>query len=79
MTDHVFELAPSGRSKCRSCGLSIAKDDLRFGENMDNPFGEGNMVQWHHPACAAHRRPEALLEAIDVYDGQDKDELQTTA
>ena len=27
---HVFESAPSGRSKCRGCGRAIAKDDPRW-------------------------------------------------
>ena len=64
ITEHVSELAPSGRSKCRSCGNGIAKESIRFGEVMPNPFGDGNMTQWHHPQCAAFRRPEPLLEAL---------------
>ena len=64
ITDHVFEVAPSGRSKCRSCGKSIAKDSIRFGEVTPNPFGDGNMTQWHHPRCAAFRRPEPLLASL---------------
>lgn len=65
MADHHFELASSGRSKCRSCGLSIAKQSIRFGEHLPNPFGDGDMVHWHHPECAAHRRPEPLLETLN--------------
>jgi hypothetical protein len=36
---------------------------LRFGERLPNLFGEGEMTLWFHPACAAYKRPEALLEA----------------
>ena len=77
MTEHVFETAPSGRSKCRSCGVSIEKESIRFGEVMPNPFGEGNMTQWHHPRCAAFRRPEPLTEALNagLYTESDRNEL----
>jgi hypothetical protein len=77
VTEHVFEIAPSGRSKCRSCGSAIAKESIRFGEVMPNAFGEGNMTQWHHPNCATFRRPEPLLEALaaGIYDGPDHAQL----
>jgi len=61
---HVFEAAPSGRAKCRGCGLAIAKGELRFGERLPNPFGEGEMTLWFHPLCAAYMRAEPLLEAL---------------
>ena len=60
----TFELAPTGRSKCRGCGQAIAKATLRFGEQLPNPFAEGEMTHWFHPACAAYKRPEALLQAL---------------
>ncbi len=62
---HVFEHAPSGRSKCRGCGQAIAKDDLRFGESVENPYGEGDRILWFHPTCAALKRPEPFLEAVE--------------
>jgi hypothetical protein len=61
---HVFELAPTGRSKCRGCGQPIAKGELRFGEGLPNPFAEGEMTHWFHPLCAAYKRPEPLVEAL---------------
>lgn len=61
---HVFEPASTGRSKCRGCGELIAKGDLRFGERMPSPFGEGEMTLWFHPRCAAYKRPEAILQAL---------------
>lgn len=63
MSQHSFEVAPSGRSKCRGCGLAIAKGEVRFGERLPNPFGDGDMVHWHHPKCACLRRPEPFLQA----------------
>jgi Poly(ADP-ribose) polymerase and DNA-Ligase Zn-finger region len=61
---HVFESAPTGRSKCRGCGLAIARGELRFGEALPNPFAEGEMTHWFHPACAACKRPEPLLQSL---------------
>jgi poly(ADP-ribose) polymerase-like protein len=61
---HVFEPASSGRSKCRGCGVAIAKGELRFGERIPNPFGDGEATLWYHPPCAAYKRPESMLEAL---------------
>ncbi len=62
--NHVFEPAASGRSKCRGCGAPLAKGELRFGERLPNPYGDGEMTLWFHPMCAAYKRPEAMLEAL---------------
>lgn len=61
---HVFEMAPSGRSKCRGCSQSIERGTLRFGERLPNPFADGEMTLWFHPVCAAYKRPEPLLETL---------------
>ena len=61
---HVLEPAASGRSKCRACGRPIARGELRLGERLANPFADGEMTVWFHPACAAYKRPEPLLEAL---------------
>ncbi len=61
---HLFEIAPTGRSKCRGCGLPIERGELRFGERVPNPFGEGEATLWFHPPCAAFKRPEPLLETL---------------
>lgn len=61
---HVFELAPSGRSKCRGCSRAIERGSLRFGETLPNPFADGEMTLWFHPRCAAYKRPEPFLEAL---------------
>jgi len=61
---HVLEPASSGRAKCRGCGQAIARDELRFGERLPNPFADGEMTLWFHPRCAAFKRPEPLLEAL---------------
>lgn len=63
---HGFEPAPTGRAKCRGCGTPIPKDSVRFGERHPNPYGEGEMVLWFHPICAAHKRPETLLEGLEA-------------
>jgi len=61
---HVFEPAASGRSKCRGCGRGLQKGEIRFGERLANPFGEGEMTLWFHPICGAYKRPESMLEAL---------------
>ena len=64
---HLIERAPSGRAKCRGCGEKIASGEIRFGEQLPNPFADGDdalMTHWFHPACAAYRRPEAFLEGL---------------
>lgn len=61
---HVFENAPSARSKCRGCGQGLQRGELRFGERLANPFAEGEMTLWFHPACAAWKRPEQILQAL---------------
>ena len=61
---HILESATSGRAKCRGCGGAIARGELRFGEQMPNPFAEGEMTLWFHPLCAAYKRPEAVLARL---------------
>ena len=62
---HVIEPASSGRAKCRGCEQKIAKGELRLGEKLPNPYGEGEMTLWFHPLCGAFKRPEVLLEAME--------------
>ena len=62
---HLFELAPSGRAKCRGCAQGIQHGELRFGERLPNPFAEGEMTVWFHPTCAAYKRPEPFLQALE--------------
>lgn len=78
---HVFEVAPTGRAKCRGCGRVIEKGSLRFGERLPNPFGEGEMTLWFHPRCAAYKRPEPMIEGLRDSDETptDRDSLEATA
>jgi hypothetical protein len=77
---HVFEPAASGRSKCRGCGRALARGEIRFGERLPNPFGDGEMTLWFHPGCAAYKRPEAILEAIAQHaDAPDREALERIA
>jgi hypothetical protein len=62
---HVFEPAPTGRAKCRGCGEALPRGEIRFGEELANPYAEGAMMTiWFHPRCAAYKRPQAILEAL---------------
>lgn len=77
---HTFEPASSGRSKCRGCGVAIGKGEIRFGERLANPFGEGEVTHWFHPACAAYKRPEAVLETLkEGGEVAERDALEATA
>lgn len=62
---HTIEPAASGRSKCRGCGSTIAKGELRFGERLPNPFADGDMSIWFHIQCAAYKRPDSFEEVLD--------------
>lgn len=73
---HVIEPASSARAKCRGCGERIAKGTLRLGERLPNPYGEGEMTLWFHLPCAAYRRPEAFLEALQATPGRIVDFVQ---
>jgi hypothetical protein len=67
---HMIEVAKSGRAKCRTCKQPIAKDELRFGEEVPDMFGGGGMTyQWHHLACAAKKKPGELKVAMDGFSG----------
>jgi len=78
---HVFEVAPTGRSKCRGCSQAIEKGALRFGERLPNPFADGEMTLWFHPKCAAYKRPEPFLEGLgeSSEDIADREALEGTA
>jgi hypothetical protein len=62
---HLIEPAPTARAKCRGCGAAIAAGVLRFGESLPNPFGEGETLHWFHLDCAALKRPEPLVPALE--------------
>ena len=78
---HVIESASSGRSKCRGCKQALQKGELRFGERLPNPFGEGEVTHWFHPMCAAYKRPEALLEGLAAAGAEvaEREALERTA
>jgi hypothetical protein len=81
---HAFEVAPTGRAKCRGCGSVIAKGDLRLGEAVPNLYADAEGAEathWYHPACAAYRRPEAFLAAADAtpLDLADRERLRAAA
>jgi hypothetical protein len=65
----VIEVAKTGRAKCRACKQNIAKDELRFGEEVASQFGDGESLQWYHLACAAEARPVELQPVLEAYDG----------
>ena len=64
---HTIEPATSGRARCRGCGKAIAKDELRLGERLPNPFAtEGEMTLWFHLWCGVYKRPEVFLAVAET-------------
>jgi hypothetical protein len=61
-----IQAAPTGRAKCKGCGSTIAKGELRFGETGPNSYGEGEATSWFHLRCAALMRPEKLLPVLEA-------------
>lgn len=78
---HIIEPAASGRAKCRGCGRNIAKAELRVGERIENPFADGLTTLWFHLQCAAYKRPEIFLAALEAHDETlpDSDRLKAEA
>ena len=69
--EHRIELAPSGRATCKSCGSTIAKGELRLGEEYASQFGSnGVAIRWHHLLCAAGKIPAVLQHALGTYEGE---------
>jgi hypothetical protein len=64
---HVIQAAASGRASCRGCGERIAVGSLRFGESLPNPFADGETTHWFHLDCAAFKRPEPFLQALEAH------------
>jgi hypothetical protein len=79
---HKIEPAPTGRATCRGCKQTIAKGDLRFGEEFQNAYSEdGGMSYryWHLP-CAATKLANELRDALAPYEGDvpDRGALEAT-
>jgi hypothetical protein len=68
---HKVELAPSGRASCRGCKRTIAKGDLRFGEEFASPYSEegGLSFRYWHLTCAATKLANELAAALAAYEG----------
>lgn len=54
---------------------------MRFGERLPNPFADGEMTFWFHPICAAYKRPEPVLKALEetTNDVTDREALERGA
>src|SRR5690349_1386278 len=63
----IIEEASTGRASCRACREKIGKGELRFGERAPSAYGEGEQTSWFHLGCAAERRPEKLLGALQDF------------
>lgn len=68
----IIEIAKSGRATCRGCGEKIAKDVIRFGEEVPNAFAEegGTTYRWWHLPCAAKKHANDLRKALKTFEGE---------
>jgi hypothetical protein len=68
---HKIESATTGRARCRGCKESIAKGELRFGEEFQNPYSEdgGTSFRYWHLACAAKGLANEVAAALAAYEG----------
>ncbi|CAN5763783.1 hypothetical protein BH09MYX1_BH09MYX1_14910 [soil metagenome] len=69
---NTIEVAKTGRATCRGCGEKIAKDVVRYGEEVPNAFSEegGTSYRWLHLACAAKKHANDLRTALKAYDSE---------
>ncbi|CAA9996602.1 unnamed protein product, partial [Nesidiocoris tenuis] len=55
------EYAKSGRSNCKGCKTSIAKDILRLAAMVQSPVYDGKVPNWYHFNCFfAKQRPKTI-------------------
>jgi hypothetical protein len=68
---HKIEPAPTGRASCRGCKQTIAKGELRFGEEFQNAYSEdgGMSFRYWHLKCAAAKLANELRGALAAYEG----------
>jgi poly [ADP-ribose] polymerase len=67
----TIEFASTNRSKCRSCKNLIAKDDVRYGEEVESFYGDGDMTTlWYHLNCASTKKAKNLQGALAKYKGK---------
>lgn len=72
---HKVEVAPTGRASCRGCKKTIAKGEVRFGEEFANQFSEdgGTSFRYWHLMCAATKLANELSPALAAYEGPVED------
>jgi len=77
---HTIEVAKSGRATCRACRQTISKDELRFGAEAPNAFGDAGApsYMWHHMKCGATKHPDEFRDALKSYVGDvpEREELE---
>ena len=76
---NLIEVSPSGRATCKTCKTSVAKGDLRFGEEYASGFSDGMSYRWHHLLCAAKKLPYELEETLATFAGDVPDRAAVDA
>ena len=84
----VADYDKQGRASCKKCKQKLEKGAFRLGKVAPNPFGEGDMKQWHHPSCLfdsflTSRATTAKITSLSDCEGykdlkaEDRDKLQS--
>jgi poly [ADP-ribose] polymerase 1 len=78
---HKIEVAPTGRASCRGCKQTLAKGELRFGEEFVNQFSDdkGMAYRYWHLACAATKLANELAPVLAAYEGEVPDRTSIDA
>jgi|SRR5580704_6276930 hypothetical protein len=78
---HKIEVSSTGRARCRGCKEAIAKGELRFGEEFQNPYSEdgGMSFRYWHLACAAKGLANEVAPVLGAYDGPIDDAVRAEA
>ncbi len=69
---NTIDIAKTGRATCRGCGEKIAKDTVRYGEEVANTSSDdgGTSYRWLHLACAAKKHANDLRKVMAAYEGE---------
>src|SRR5579859_464020 len=68
---HKIDVAPTGRATCRGCKKTIAKGEVRFGEEAPSMYADDNTTyRYWHLACAAAKMANDLAPVLAGYEGE---------
>ncbi|KAG1667338.1 Poly [ADP-ribose] polymerase 1 [Nymphon striatum] len=76
------EYAKSGRSSCKGCKSSIAKDSLRLAIMIQSPMFDGKVPNWYHESCFFKKTSVKSISDIGLLDSlrwEDQEKIKSKA